>query len=247
MRGWWYYEFVCLAVKVPLAFWVLVLARVLCRKHNTTGDRLALTTILGALIVVALGSSRNYGYRYLLFLAPAAMVWLSALAEGGRWAQRVACLGLIGYALAVASIHPYELSFFHRLAGGPEGGKDLLADSNLDWGQGAKALAQLQRRQPALCALTLFYFGDTDPAHYGVAGTRYVVGANGCTPPLPPRLTVTTPYLAVSRSLQYGPWGPAGYFQVLDRIQPAAITVDHTIAVYRTAELRRLGEGNSAR
>jgi hypothetical protein len=232
MHGWWYYYFVCLAVKVPLSFWLLVAGRCCLRRASSVGDRLALTVIIGTLIIVALGSSRNYGFRYLLFLAPAAIVWLSALAEGGRWARRLAVAALVGQALAVATIHPYELTYFPLWVGGPEGGKYILSDSNLDWGQGAKALARLQERRPELRAATIFYFGDTDPAHYGVVGERLVLDAHDRTP-LPPELSVATPYVAVSRSLQYGPWGPAGYFRPLDAIRPVAVSDDHTIAVYR--------------
>jgi hypothetical protein len=42
----------------------------------------------------------------------------------------------------------------------------------------------------------------------------------------------------VSASLQWGPWGPAGFFRVLDRLEPVAYTADTTIAIYRMAEVR---------
>ena len=73
--------------------------------------------------------------------------------------------------MAVASVHPHELTYFNALAGGPRGGRHILSDSNLDWGQGLKGLARLQRSEPEYRDLTLYYFGDTDPAHYGVRGT----------------------------------------------------------------------------
>jgi hypothetical protein len=185
------------------------------------------------LAVTAAGSSRNYGLRYVLPLAPLAIVWVSGLAEGGRWARRLAAIGLVGQALAVASIHPFELSYFNELAGGPVGGRRILADSNLDWGQGLKSLARLQRQHPELRDLTLYYFGDTHPRHYGVVGTSYVIDAGTEHPGLPTRLTAETHYLAVSASLQWGPWGPDGYFQGLDGVAPVRMTDDGTIAIYR--------------
>src|SRR5262249_10198470 len=139
MHGWWYYYFVALAVKVPLTFWLLVLGRVglgLSGKLRSAGRDWMLPVSIGLfLTIAALGSSRNYGLRYILPLAPLALVWVSGLAEGGRWARRIAAIGLIGQGVAVASIHPYELSYFNVLAGGPVGGRRILADSNLDWGQ----------------------------------------------------------------------------------------------------------------
>lgn len=235
MTGWWSYYLICLAVKVPLSLGLLVLARCVLVKARplTSGDRLAAAAIVATLAIVSVGSSRNYGFRYILFLAPAALVGIAGLAAAGRWGWRVALVGLVGQGIAVASIHPHALSYFNRLAGGPEGGRWILADSNLDWGQGARALARLQRLRPELRELTFYAFGDTDPAHYGVAGRIHRFDAHGPVGEVPPRLRAATPFVAVSRSLQHGPWGPPGYFRALEGMRPSAITDDHTIAVYR--------------
>jgi len=194
------------------------------------------------LTITAIGSSRNYGIRYLLPLAPLAIVWVSALAADRRsnWPRIVAVLALVGYVTAAATSHPYELTYFNQLAGGPEGGRHILADSNLDWGQGLKALAQLQRERPEFRQLTFYYFGDTHPAHYGVAGCSHVVNAVDDQSHLPRLDRVETPYFAVSASLQFGPWGPPGFFRDLDRLPPVRLTDDTTIAIYRTADLRNL-------
>ena len=185
MTGWWYYYLVALAVKVPLTFWLLAAARLglsgasdpdpPARSYNAL---LPLVFFL-YLAITAVGSSRNYGVRYLLPLAPLAIVWVSAVGERCRavskrvrvlaWTAVVAGLG--GYVFAVAGVHPHELTYFNALAGGPRGGRRILADSNLDWGQGLKSLARLQRQQPELADITLYYFGDTEPMHYGCGGT----------------------------------------------------------------------------
>lgn len=237
MFGWRYYYLVALAVKVPLTFWVLFAGRAALRR---LGDRDAmLPLVIGLfLVITALGSARNYGLRYLLPLAPLAIVWVSALAETVREGMILACVGLLGQAGAVASVHPNELTYFNALAGGPAGGRRILADSNLDWGQGLKALGRLQHAHPELANLTLYYFGDTDPAHYGVAGRCHVIDAGDVHPGLPEQLEAHTPYLAVSTSLQWGPWGPKGYFRRLNDLRPVFETEDHTILIYRTADLR---------
>jgi hypothetical protein len=234
-HGWWYYYFVALAVKVPISFWLLVGARVVLGRRIRAAGRAGMLPAIMALFlaVTALGSSRNYGLRYLLPLAPLAIVWVSGLAEGGRWARRIAVAGLLGQALAVASIHPSELSYFNALAGGPVGGRRILSDSNLDWGQGLKALARLQREHPEFRDLTLYYFGHTDPHHYGVVGDSYQVDASDDHPGMPATLTARTRYLAVSASLQWGPWGHEGYFRPLDGVAPVRLTDDATIAIYR--------------
>jgi hypothetical protein len=250
MTGWNYYYFVALAVKVPVTFWLLLGARVALAWRDGPASRprddcLPLTIGL-FLAVTSAGSTRNYGLRYVLPLAPLAIVWISRLAEVvpqnrailTAWPAWMIGLGIVGQGVAVAAIHPFELTYFNLLAGGPKGGRHVLSDSNLDWGQGLKGLARLQRAEPSFRDLTLYYFGDTDPAFYGVDGRAHIVNAVDDQSQLPGILTVTTRYLAVSTSLQWGPWGPPGFFRRLDPIVPIRMTDDLTIAIYRTADVR---------
>ena len=239
MTGWTHYYPVALAVKLPLAVGLLVIGRVLMGRSKDGDREWILPAFLATFLVIAMvGSKRNYGYRYLLPMATPAVVWISGLAEGGRRSRWCARLGLLGMAYAVGSIHPHELSYFNEAAGGPIGGRRILSDSNLDWGQGAKSLARLQRGRSDFRDLTVFYFGDTDPSHYGVEGKRFVFDANHLPDHLPSALDVSTRFLAVSASLQWGPWGPPGYFRGLDGVEPVAYTDDGTIAIYRASDLK---------
>jgi len=249
MNGWWYYYLAALGVKVPLVFWLLVAARLAfvggraqeCAARSPM-NLLPLVFLLYLAITVA-GSSRNYGVRYLLPLAPLAIIWVSGLAESRSILARAAvAAGLAGHAAAVVGIHPHELTYFNVLAGGPTGGRHILSDSNLDWGQGLKSFVRLQQARPEFQDVTLYYFGDTDPAHYGVAGRCHVINAVDDHSRVPGLDAVKTPYLAVSASLQWGPWGPPGFFRILDRLEPVRLTDDATIAIYRTAELCALLE-----
>ncbi len=254
MHGWWYYYLIAVAVKVPLAFWILVAARLaLCNWRPADVPPQDFNSLLPLFFVLylgitAVGSSRNYGFRYLLPLAPLAIVWISAIAGDLRaWSGRfrafarcAAVTGIAGYALAVAAIHPYELTYFNALAGGPLGGRRILADSNLDWGQGLKSLARLQRERSELSNITLYYFGDTEPVHYGVAGASHTINALGEDRSLASLDSVDTPFLAVSASLEWGPWGPPGFFEKLKCMTPVLMTDDTTIAIYRTSDLKRI-------
>ncbi len=158
MTGWRSYYLVALAVKVPLTFWCLLAGRLaLARRHKgdrDLHDQVLPWTIGLFLAIAAAGSARNYGVRYVLPLAPLAIIWVSRLAEEASvsrrwqvgWPGWIVGLGLVGQALAVAAVHPFELTYFNVLAGGPLGGRHVLSDSNLDWGQGLKGLARLHAR-----------------------------------------------------------------------------------------------------
>ncbi len=85
--GWRYYYLVALAVKVPLLFWLVMAARTALfrRAHSVKLDWILPATIIVFLAITCVGSKRNFGIRYLLPVAPLAIVWLSALGEAGRW------------------------------------------------------------------------------------------------------------------------------------------------------------------
>jgi hypothetical protein len=49
---------------------------------------------------------------------------------------------------------------------------------------------------------------------------------------LPLKRWAPTRFVAVSASLQHGPWGPPDYFRPLRGLEPIAYTADGTIAIY---------------
>ncbi len=78
MYGWWYYYLVALSVKVPLSMALLFVGRIVLNQQIDSDEKRQDRDrgwILPALIALflgatALGSTRNYGIRYLLPLAP---------------------------------------------------------------------------------------------------------------------------------------------------------------------------------
>jgi hypothetical protein len=71
-------------------------------------------------------------------------------------------------AVELLRIHPHELSYFNPLSGGPERGRWILSDSNVDWGLDLRRLAtELSRR--GVADPTIAYFGADDvPMRTGV-------------------------------------------------------------------------------
>ena len=110
--------------------------------------------------------------RYLLPLAPLAIVWVSAPGRSaGLVARRLALVGLVGQALAVASIHPHELTYFN--AAGRRSARRPAHPGRLEprLGPGAAVArpapaqaARVPRPDPLLLR-------RHRPGHYGVTGT----------------------------------------------------------------------------
>jgi hypothetical protein len=110
------------------------------------------------------------GYRHIMpvmpFLAVLAGIALARLLEVKKGAWLV-CGLLALTSVSVSRAHPYYLAYFNELAGGPAGGYKLFVDSNLDWGQDVKGVADYLRARgnpPVIFS----YFGVARPESYGV-------------------------------------------------------------------------------
>jgi 4-amino-4-deoxy-L-arabinose transferase-like glycosyltransferase len=165
------YFFVAFLAKSTLAF-LLVTALALAgplRDPVLRRDAPLLLLPVGVLFLASMGSGYNIGIRHMLpvypFLALAGAGVLARLKERGR--PLLAALGLALPLLSsfeLARIHPHELSYFNPLVGGPEAGRRILSDSNVDWGLDLKRLAhELERRR--VRDPTVVYFGGDDVSY----------------------------------------------------------------------------------
>ncbi len=197
-RGWWYYYFVALAVKLPLGtLALLVLAAVTWRLSGRWSP--ARTVVLLAagcfILVMSLATDINLGVRYVLPGLPFLLAIAAEAAEAGirpvRWLV-AACL--LWNAGAVARIHPHHLAYFNELAGGPAHGHAILIDSNIDWGQDLYELAEWLKQHRPGQTVRLAYFGNVDPAILDELGLgfRYVLA--------PPRSPDDLTLLVVDRN-----------------------------------------------
>jgi hypothetical protein len=75
-------------------------------------------------------------------------------------------------AFEIARIHPHELSFFNALIG-PERGRHILSDSNVDWGLDLKRLA-LVLKERRVTDPTVAYFG-ADTVEYRIGMPDFTV------------------------------------------------------------------------
>ena len=175
--GWWYYFPVVFAVKTPTALLLLLAAMpfgLILWFRRFPADRLVLVALaLVPLIYFALsmGSSLNIGLRHLLPVYPFLYI-LSALTLVLLLPRRVIFGVVVTAASALqiwetARIHPFYLSFFNTISGGPERGSEYALDSNIDWGQDVKRLkAYVDRHKiPMVCTA---YFGLADWEYYKI-------------------------------------------------------------------------------
>ncbi len=191
--GWWYYFPVAFAVKTPtgvlllLAFCLILVARKAARKaaresFSSLGRGLRAVPLQWYVLIVpaaiylaaSMTSHINIGIRHILPVYPFLYILLAVCLLSGALLQSktVKLWGSVFFAALLiaesASAFPYYLPFFNRLAGGSSQGPRYLIDSNVDWGQDLKRLKayQAQAGHPDLC---LSYFGNIDPAYYGIS------------------------------------------------------------------------------
>ena len=211
--GWWYYFPLAMLVKSPIALivaaitalgvYILALRIRGSRERTTHEERNAARWTAACLaippviyMIVAMRSNLNLGLRHVLPVYPFIYIGIG-LAAGFLWQRRPVVTAAVAAALALLLFlegtfftFPDYIAFFngpskpHRL--------DLFGDSNLDWGQDLKLLAEYQRKnlrtegRPAI-PLYLVYFGFADPWAYGIDYVNFPGGY-----PFGPRYEVKT-------------------------------------------------------
>ena len=180
---------VAFAVKTPLIILILLVVAMVVLLWRDETRRTAVFLLIPPILyfLFSLTSGLNIGYRHLLPMLPFIIVLISGLAgvEGkrqkekgrihasrithhaSRITQYFLWLGVFGLIGVTLWIHPHYLSYFNVLAGGPNGGRDILVDSNVDWGQDLLRLRAWQVENE-VDSLKLGYFGTADPAYYGL-------------------------------------------------------------------------------
>lgn len=170
--GWWYFYPLVLAVKTPIPLLVLILAGafVSLRKKQNRGVALAFAFSLG-ILVFAMTSHINLGVRHILpvyvgfsIVGGAGAARLIAYAHDQKWANWMVMALMAWMAATSAASHPDYLAYFNLLAGLEPA--NILADSDLDWGQDLKRLSHRLKEAGA----TSVAFISFQPADLGAMG-----------------------------------------------------------------------------
>jgi hypothetical protein len=165
-RAIWYYFPVALSIKLSLT--LLLLPVLLLATRARALFNWACVAVV-ALLAFSLTSRVQIGVRFFLLLAVLLAVGLAAavvrVCKEADW-RRLLLIptvagGLLWTALCAVAVWPQGLCYTNELWGGSRTGYLCLSDSNYDWGQGLRELADWQR-SVGLPELGVWYFG-TDP------------------------------------------------------------------------------------
>lgn len=185
----WYYLPAALLVKTPLgllALWAAgAVALLTVRRLRPAAPYVLLPS--GVLLAAAMTGARDFGTRYVVFLplflavAGGCVVTLRTgprgrapgrgrLGAGAPAGWAVGATGLLVAWVAVSSLRtfPYYLPYANEAFGGPARTHVWLHDSNVDWGQDLRRLAdRLRERYPGQ-RVWLVYKGSGVPSAYGI-------------------------------------------------------------------------------
>jgi len=132
----------------------------------------------------------------------------SASRPRASWGFRLLLAALLTWqAVTVLRVHPSYLAYFNELAGGPDSGWQYVVDSNIDWGQDLKRLAEFVEERN-LSEIHLDYFGSADRQYYLKDRDR---GISSCDAPLKGWVAVSAMWYADSRrkpACDYRRWIP---------------------------------------
>jgi len=175
-RGWWYYHLIVFLVKTPLPVLVLFIMGILRIPHSVTHHSSRITLLLIPTLIYFLAASLtslNVGYRYLLPILP--LVHIIASSVVGRWSLVVgnrqfvirysSFVIFIWHITSTLFTTPNFISYFNEFVGA--NGYKILSDSNTDWGQDLPTLAKKIGNH----SIYFSYFGQADPAYYGINAT----------------------------------------------------------------------------
>jgi len=171
---WWYFPMV-LALKTPLAALLLASAGLWAVFRRSRSAFLWLALPAAFYFALALATKGQIGFRHIMpvmpFLALSAGLGLDFIFKKGGKGGKILKWLFVPFAFSwfwlLFITHPFYLSYFNELTGGPKNGWKYLVDSDYDWGQDLKPLgAGLKAigNPPVI----LSYFGVAKPEYYGI-------------------------------------------------------------------------------
>lgn len=170
LQGVWWYFPAAVALKTPLLVLLGAAGGAWLAVKKFRREYLWLLLPPAIFFAASLTAKVQIGYRHVMpvmpFLAALTGLGLAKLSNTPRRAFLAAAIALL-IPVSALTAHPHYLAYFNQLAGGPANGYKYFVDSNLDWGQGVKQVAEYLKSRgnpPVIFA----YFGVARPEAYGI-------------------------------------------------------------------------------
>ena len=181
-RGWWYYFPVALLLKTPIPLLLLTAVGWVVVVRDDGWRKTAVLWVPPLFFMLLAMSGRiTIGYRHILPVVPF-LIMLAA--QVGRKIKikdlrlksakpqslifNLSIFVLLIWAIvSPLRLWPHQEAYFNAIAGGPENGRELLVDANVDWGQDLLFLRELMAER-GIDELYLSYFGTALPEAYGI-------------------------------------------------------------------------------
>lgn len=190
-EGWPLYFPIAFVIKtpIPVLFLLLIGGLLFFLRRQFDWERLLPLVIVAGFFLAGVFSRVNIGYRYLLPALPLLYVVLAQLGQPrylrSRFAQAWIVAALVLTLFLSLMTHPHYLAYFNQLAGGPDDGWKILADSNIDWGQDLQALSEyLDQNKIDLPSIS--WFGTATLEAYGIQASSIPVNETSVYDPFYP-------------------------------------------------------------
>jgi hypothetical protein len=232
-RGWWWYFTEVIGLKTPVGTLALavVSSATLWLQPRLSRREVALLVVPMVVYFLAMSAAGiDIGIRVVLPAYP--LVWLTAARAAALDFRSMICGGAVAIAVIVPTMTDHDwlgersLSYMNGMVAGRSDGLRYLGDSNLDWGQGLKALkAELAARGDPVVYLS--YAGTARPEAVGIRYQRLPGWGEFRDPPADRVDPSGRVLVAISVSNLQGTYlrDPATYRWLLDR-EPLSRTDD---------------------
>lgn len=170
--GVWWYSLYALMIKTPIPILIAIgVGAFEWARLRKSLDRAVLCLLLPPLVygLAVCAFADNLGVRYMIPAMPFLLVLAGrAFATLGDTRAGRAVAGVLAVWLLVSVLRtsPYHIAYFNEWVGGAENGAHYLNDSNIDWGQDLRRLAQ-SMQQKGVRETILSYWGPSPPEYYG--------------------------------------------------------------------------------
>lgn len=125
---------------------------------------------------ISIAGNLNLGIRHLFPILPLIYVLVADYAAGFfsnfilPLSKKIAAaiLGLLVFWYVIAALYafPHYIAYFNEITGGGKNAYLYFTDSNVDWGQDLKRLAEWTNQHPQISKLKLDYFGGGEPRYF---------------------------------------------------------------------------------